>query len=168
MKNKDIDKISFLFNLYNCWLFEKKNHSIKSPSASTTASILCLKRQQARVISPRGRFENVSSIALFRDSTVLWGTCWHFFQLYPTNRNRFFGWKKFHHQPKRNWQNDRWLCDDPKKVPVVMSSKFPASVMVLGVVSNEGDIMPPTSSRGASELMLKRILKLWEMWSSPG
>ena len=68
--------------------------------------------------------------------------------------------KNFIIDQKVNRQNDRWLCDDPKKVPVVMSSKFPASVMVLGVVSNEGDIMPPTSSRGASELMLKRILKL--------
>ena len=49
MKNKDIDEIFFLFKLHNSWLFEKKNHSIKSPSASTTALILCMTREQARV-----------------------------------------------------------------------------------------------------------------------
>jgi hypothetical protein len=39
--------------------------------------------------------------------------------------------------------NNRWLCFDPTEVPKVMSTKFPATVMVLGVVSNEGDVMPP-------------------------
>jgi hypothetical protein len=28
-------------------------------------------------------------------------------------------------------------------IPVVMAIKFPATVIVLGIVSNEGDIMPP-------------------------
>ena len=52
---------------------------------------------------------------------------------------------------KGNKQNDRWLCEDPNNVPVVMSTKFPKGDGH-GVVSNEGDIMPPpTSSRGASE-----------------
>ena len=41
-----------------------------------------------------------------------------------------------------NRQNNRWLCDDPEQVPVAMSTMFPATVMVLGVVSSEGDIMP--------------------------
>ncbi|UYV63328.1 hypothetical protein LAZ67_2003761, partial [Cordylochernes scorpioides] len=30
-----------------------------------------------------------------------------------------------------------------KEIPVVMHTKFPASVMVLGVISSEGDVMPP-------------------------
>ena len=42
-----------------------------------------------------------------------------------------------------NRQNDRWLCEDPSDVPTVMHRKFPASVMVLGVVSSEGHVMPP-------------------------
>jgi len=42
-----------------------------------------------------------------------------------------------------NQKNNRWLCGDPSEVPVVMKTKFPATVMVLGVVSNKGDVMPP-------------------------
>ena len=51
--------------------------------------------------------------------------------------------KNFTQDQKVNKQNDRWLCEVPEEVPIVMSTKFPAAVMVLGVVSNEGDIMPP-------------------------
>ena len=42
-----------------------------------------------------------------------------------------------------NRRNNRWLCTSIDQVPIVMSTKFPATVMVLGVVSNEGDVMPP-------------------------
>ena len=51
--------------------------------------------------------------------------------------------KNFTQVQKVNRQNNRWLCDDPEQVPVAMSTMFPATVMVLGVVSSEGDIMPP-------------------------
>jgi hypothetical protein len=44
---------------------------------------------------------------------------------------------------KVNSRNNRWLCDDPTEVPIVTKTKFPATVMVLGVVSNKGDVMPP-------------------------
>ncbi|UYV65445.1 KDM2A [Cordylochernes scorpioides] len=44
---------------------------------------------------------------------------------------------------KVNPRNDRWICKDPSEIPVVMHTKFPASVMVLGVISSEGDVMPP-------------------------
>lgn len=51
--------------------------------------------------------------------------------------------KNFSQDQMVNRRNDRWLCSDSDDVPVVMSTKFPASVMVLGVISNEGDVMPP-------------------------
>ncbi len=51
--------------------------------------------------------------------------------------------KNFTQDQKINRRNNRWLCSDPSEVPIVMSTKFPANVMVLGVISNEGDIMPP-------------------------
>lgn len=51
--------------------------------------------------------------------------------------------KNFTQNQKINRRNNRWLCSDPADVPVVMRSKFPSEVMVLGVVSNEGHIMPP-------------------------
>jgi hypothetical protein len=51
--------------------------------------------------------------------------------------------ENFTQDQKVNRRNNRWLCSDPTKVPIVMATKFPANVMVLGVVSNEGDVMPP-------------------------
>ena len=51
--------------------------------------------------------------------------------------------KIFVQDQKVNRKNDRWLCQSPDEVPTVMHTKFPASVMVLGVVSSEGDVMPP-------------------------
>ncbi len=40
-------------------------------------------------------------------------------------------------------RNNRWLCSDPSKVPIVMATKFPTAVMVLDVISNEGEVMSP-------------------------
>ena len=51
--------------------------------------------------------------------------------------------KNFTQDQKVNRKNNRWLCSDPTDVPIVMSTKFPKTVMVLGVVSNKGDVMPP-------------------------
>lgn len=51
--------------------------------------------------------------------------------------------KNFDIEQHFNVQNDRFLTDDRSKVPSVERSKFPKSVMVLGVVSNRGDVMPP-------------------------
>lgn len=42
-----------------------------------------------------------------------------------------------------NRQNDRWLTRDPEDVPIVGRKKYPQHVHVLGVVSSEGDVMPP-------------------------
>ena len=36
-----------------------------------------------------------------------------------------------------------WIATNNRGVPRVMKTKFPATVMVFGVVSNEGHIMPP-------------------------
>jgi inhibitor of nuclear factor kappa-B kinase subunit alpha len=57
---------------------------------------------------------------------------------------RFFSDEKnFDQDQKINRRNDRWICRDPEDVPIVMHTKFPASIMVLGVVSSDGDVMPP-------------------------
>ena len=39
--------------------------------------------------------------------------------------------------------NHRWIATNNRDMPSVMETKFPATVMVFGVVSNEGHIMPP-------------------------
>lgn len=59
-------------------------------------------------------------------------------------RLRFFSDEKnFTQEQKINKQNHRYLTDDPDEVPVVVKIKFPINIMVLGVISSEGDIMPP-------------------------
>ena len=56
---------------------------------------------------------------------------------------KFFSYEKNFVQDRLvSRQNDRWLCYDPADVPAVMHSKFPASVMVLRVMSSNGDVMP--------------------------
>ena len=58
---------------------------------------------------------------------------------------RFFSDKKlFTLDRSYNHQNDRWICKEPSEVPLVLRSKKPAAAcMVLGVISSEGDAMPP-------------------------
>ena len=36
-----------------------------------------------------------------------------------------------------------WIATNNRDVPTAMETKFPATVMVFGVVSNEGNVMPP-------------------------
>ena len=45
--------------------------------------------------------------------------------------------------PSYNSQNHRWIATNNRDVPRVMKTKFPSTVMVSGVVSSEGHIMPP-------------------------
>ncbi|QQP39315.1 Transposable element tcb2 transposase [Caligus rogercresseyi] len=57
---------------------------------------------------------------------------------------RFFCDEKiFTLDKKRNRQNDRWICREASEVPMVFRTKNPAAVMVLGVISSEGHVMPP-------------------------
>ena len=45
--------------------------------------------------------------------------------------------------PSYDSQNHRWIATNNSDVPRVMKTKFPATIMVFGVVSSEGHIMPP-------------------------
>ena len=81
---------------------------------------------------------------------------------------RFFSdEKKFIQDKLHNQQNDCFITDNPEEVPIVMSTKFPTSVMVLGVVSSDGDVMPPSFLR-ASGWLLTTTSRSWKLWSSPG
>jgi hypothetical protein len=51
--------------------------------------------------------------------------------------------KNFSQDQKVNSRNNKWLCDNPSEVPIAMKMKFPLTVMVLEVVSNNGDVMLP-------------------------
>ncbi|QQP37208.1 Transposable element tcb2 transposase [Caligus rogercresseyi] len=68
--------------------------------------------------------------------------------------------KNFNQDQKVNKKNNRWLCSDPSEVPIVMATKFPATVM--------GDVMPPhvfeAGLRVNSKVyldVLKNIVKPW-------
>ena len=74
---------------------------------------------------------------------------------------RFFSDEKNFIQDRvTNKQNDRWLTDSPENVPISMHSKYPAHVMVLGVVSNEGDVMSPIFFPDGLRLGAKEYIKL--------
>ena len=45
--------------------------------------------------------------------------------------------------PSYDSQNHRWIATNNRDVPRVTKTKFLATVMVFGVVSSEGHIMPP-------------------------
>ena len=45
--------------------------------------------------------------------------------------------------PSYDSQNHRWIATNNRDVPRVMKTKFLATVIVSGVVSSEGHIMPP-------------------------
>jgi inhibitor of nuclear factor kappa-B kinase subunit alpha len=51
--------------------------------------------------------------------------------------------KNFTQDQVFNKQNNRWIAMNNSDVPKVMKTKFAATVMVFGVISSEGDVMPP-------------------------
>ena len=68
----------------------------------------------------------------------------------------------FDQDQKSNWRNDRWLCSDRPEVPRVMYTKFPATVMVSGVVSNEGHVMPPHFFEAGYRINAANYIKVLE------
>ena len=50
--------------------------------------------------------------------------------------------KNFDQDQVSNRRNDRWLCSCPSEVPTVILTKFSATLIVFGVVSNKGHVMP--------------------------
>ncbi|QQP41963.1 Transposable element tcb2 transposase [Caligus rogercresseyi] len=72
-------------------------------------------------------------------------------------------------EQKRNRQNDRWICREATEVPMVFRTKNPAAVMVLGVISSEGHVMPPhffepkqkVNQEVYLEVLLSNVVKPW-------
>ena len=64
-------------------------------------------------------------------------------------------------------RNDIWLCGEPSDLPHDMHTMFPASIMVLGVMSNEGHVMVPHFFRQGLRVnevfieVLEEVLKSW-------
>lgn len=51
--------------------------------------------------------------------------------------------KIFCQDQSHNRQNTRWLAQSREDVPRIMKTKYPAHIMVFGVISSEGHVMPP-------------------------
>ena len=85
-----------------------------------------------------------------------------------TNMIWFFSDEKnFCQDQAVNSQNNRWLAVCPKDVPKVMQTKFPATVMVFGVVSSEGHVMPPYIFPKGLKVNTEEYLKVLEMHVLP-
>ena len=70
--------------------------------------------------------------------------------------------------PSYDSQKHRWIATNNRDVPRVMKTKFPATVMVFGVVSSEGHIIPPhifdvglKVNTKVSLYVLKSVMILW-------
>ena len=61
-----------------------------------------------------------------------------------------------------------WISTNNSDVPRVMKTKFPATVMVFGVVSSEGHIMPPHIFEVGLIVNTKCTWMCWRVWWSPG
>ncbi|QQP52332.1 Transposable element tcb2 transposase [Caligus rogercresseyi] len=57
--------------------------------------------------------------------------------------------------------NDRWISREASEVPVVFRTKNPAAVMVLGVISSEGHVMPPHFFEPKQKVNQEVYLELW-------
>ncbi len=82
---------------------------------------------------------------------------------------RFFSDEKiFTLDRTANRRNDRWICKDPKDVPMVFRSKHPAAVMVLGVICSNGAVMPPhfflPKQRVTKEVYLEVLQSVVKPW----
>ncbi|QQP37031.1 Transposable element tcb2 transposase [Caligus rogercresseyi] len=74
----------------------------------------------------------------------------------------------FSQDQNSNRQNDRWICQNVDEVHVVKHTKFPSSVMVLGVISSEGYVMPPHFFKKGLKVntaiyidVMKNVVKPW-------
>ncbi|KAL1115595.1 hypothetical protein AAG570_005885 [Ranatra chinensis] len=81
---------------------------------------------------------------------------------------RLINAKKLLSKVKHPAEKNLWLASSTKDIPRVMQTKFPQTVMVLGCVSSEGDLMPPHFFREGLRLtsdgyveLLNTVVKPW-------
>ncbi|QQP35515.1 Transposable element tcb2 transposase, partial [Caligus rogercresseyi] len=79
----------------------------------------------------------------------------------PVSSFKFSSDENFFSQDQNsNRQNDRWICQNVDEVLVVKHTKFPSSVMVLGVISSEGDKGLKVNTAIYIDVM-KNVVKPW-------
>ena len=70
--------------------------------------------------------------------------------------------------PSYDSQNHRWISTNNRDEPRLMKTKFPATVVVFGVVLSEGHIMQPHIFEVAWKSTPKCTWRCWRVWWSPG
>ena len=81
---------------------------------------------------------------------------------------RFFSDEKiFIQDMKPNQQNNRWLSTSPKEVPIVMHLKYPVHIMVLGIISSDGDVMEPVFIPDGLYLGANSYMRLLDKHAKP-
>ena len=76
--------------------------------------------------------------------------------------------KIFCQDQAHNRQNNRWVAINNSDVPRVMKTKFLANVMVCGVVSSKGDVMPPHIFAAGLRVNTEIYLKMMRTKVLPG
>ena len=81
---------------------------------------------------------------------------------------RFFSDEKiFVQDMKPNRQNNRWLSASLEEVPIVMHSKYPVHVMMLGIISSDGDVMEPVFIPDSIHLGVNSYMRLLDEHVKP-
>ncbi|UYV79133.1 hypothetical protein LAZ67_17001207, partial [Cordylochernes scorpioides] len=120
-------------------VFQRKRHCRRSDSIRTPDSI---SHVQASIDEDPGKSMRALARELQVDEVIIRrvvheNLC---YKSYVMRRGQFMSERT--KDQKVNHKNDRWLCKSPDEVPTVTYTQFPTSLMVIGVVSSEGDVMP--------------------------
>jgi hypothetical protein len=75
--------------------------------------------------------------------------------------------KNFSWDQKINRKNNQWLCLDISELPIMITTKVLASVMVLGGFSNKGYVIPPISILRGLKINAKEYVKVLQYVLNP-
>ncbi len=78
-------------------------------------------------------------------------------------------WEEVESWPEvESWSNDRWIACKRDDIPNVFRTKFPASVMTIGIMASTGKIMPPSSLMPRRRWLQSSTARSWRSTSFPG
>ena len=67
-----------------------------------------------------------------------------------------------------NPQNDLWLAGDRSSIPPVMKTKFPAKIIVFGLIRSDGKVMPAHIFPAKTQSTLPPTCTSWRQSFCPG
>ena len=100
-----------------------------------------------------------------REKTIL-QSFWTSSNISPLSEHAFSDEKTFYQDQMVISQNNHQLALSPQDVPLVMNTKYPVHIMVFGVVTSSGDVIPPSSHMAFSST-LKPTCSDWRWYYLP-